>query len=732
MIRTVPVASDPRGASDVPTEVSASTMGPAAASGDALARGTEIGRYLVLHRLGAGGMGTVYAAYDPQLDRKVAIKVVASTAASSDHAAARTSQLLREGRVLARLSHPNVVAVHDVGRLGEDIFIAMEYVSGQTLGQWVHTQRPGFAQVLDHYVAAGRALAAAHREDIVHGDFTPANAMVSDTGRVVVLDFGLARAIATGEHPSDSLLATVGGSGGGTPAYMAPEQHRGDPASPAADQFGYCVALYEALCGRRPFAGDTPVAVAANVLEGTPRAPTDAVPKWLWRVLRRGLQTDPRDRFPTFDALLTELDPAPRRRRRRMGLGVLGAVAAAVAVVVASRGPEPCTDASAAQGDAWTADSRDALQRQLAAHPGWPRVRDRLDDAAQRWRDHWTRACRATHVDGSQSADLLDRRMACLERARGHLAAFADGLRDADDETVSRAVAQVGGLDEGARCSDARTLLTRAPPPAEPGDRATYDRIIGQAQRARTEANLQGAASRALDRLAVLEPTADALDHPRAQRFVHQARGDALYGLGRHDEATEAYATAVRHAEIAGDDRAALELATELIHVHASSRDDVVTAAVWSDYADNKLARVEMVSSEARVDLLVHQATLVRRQGDPQTAVTMMDRALELASEDPAARGVIHHNRGIAYFNLAAHELAVGALRQAVELRTAAFGGDHLEVGRSRYHLAHALSAQGEGLAADLELERAIEIFGAHEGTQRQSIVARQSQATLA
>ncbi|MCA9709545.1 MAG: serine/threonine protein kinase, partial [Myxococcales bacterium] len=252
-------------------------------SGPVLVRGAQVGRYLVIDPLGAGGMGEVFSAYDPQLDRRIALKLVRPS--SREDARHTRERLLREAQALAKLSHPNVVAVYDAGTHGSRVFIAMEYVEGRTMRDWIAQTakelEPGqrWREALALMVQAGRGLAAAHAQGLVHRDFKPANVMVSDDGRVRVLDFGLARRFGelsldesgpidleprresldgtSGSRSSLSLQLTQTGMVMGTPSYMAPEQFYGGSIDERTDQFSFCVVLYRALFGERPFAGKT-------------------------------------------------------------------------------------------------------------------------------------------------------------------------------------------------------------------------------------------------------------------------------------------------------------------------------------------------------------------------------------------------------------------------------------------------------------------------------------------
>jgi len=295
----------------------------AAGSVVALGRGDALGRYIVLSRLGAGGMGVVYAAYDPDLDRKVAVKVLRPDAAVDE------ARLLREGRAMARVQHPNVIVVYDVGTFADGVFVAMELVDGTTLDGWLEARHPDWRAIVDVFVKAGSGLAAAHAVGMVHRDFKPANVLIGSDGRVRVVDFGLARS--TGDEPpvpveaefsperTPSQLGEVTRTGAlvGTPSYMSLEQLHGAPIDARSDQFSFSVALYRALFGERPFAGDSTAALAAEIASGRVRPPPKStrVPGWLHKVVLRGLSARSEDRWPTMDAMLAALQHDPARIR---------------------------------------------------------------------------------------------------------------------------------------------------------------------------------------------------------------------------------------------------------------------------------------------------------------------------------------------------------------------------------------------------------------------------------
>jgi formylglycine-generating enzyme required for sulfatase activity len=357
-----------------------------------LAIGAHIGRYVILERVGNGAMGVVYGAYDPELDRKIALKLLRRIGAGA--APLARARMMREAKAMARLSHPNVAAVHDVGVVDDRVFLATEFLSGGTVHSWLGTAPRSWREIVAVFAAAGRGLAAAHAEGLVHRDFKPDNVLLDKDGRARVVDFGLARnieaAAAESKHggrgtvdlageskrregqvgdgssplstpkfdpnrttgvdmsPSDKLdKLTRTGALMGTPAYMAPEQFLGDASDERSDQFSFCVALYEALYGQRPFDGDTLLSLSVSVTSGHLRPlPKDRdVPTWIRRAVLRGLRLKREERYPSMATLIAALenDPAVKSRRQLVAV-VLGGVVLASALVarqvVVRRGAE--------------------------------------------------------------------------------------------------------------------------------------------------------------------------------------------------------------------------------------------------------------------------------------------------------------------------------------------------------------------------------------------------------
>ncbi|MEM6989959.1 MAG: serine/threonine-protein kinase [Myxococcota bacterium] len=439
-----------------------------------------VDRYRITATLGAGGMGVVLAGYDPELDRRVAIKLLRSERQDS-RAQAR---MLREAQSMARLSHPNVVQIYDVGVSEDRVFMAMEYVAGCTLRQWLEQPRTS-KEVLAVFVAAGRGLAAAHAAGLVHRDFKPDNVLIADDGRVRVADFGIASAEdgVTDEMRPEGFAAPVSaaltstGAVVGTPRYMAPEQHSGMTVGPAADQFSFCVALHEALFAKLPFEGRSLAEISNNVLSDRYQPPVDfgRAPRWLAEVVRRGLRLDPTERYADIEALLEALqsDPADRRRRRlqwSVAALTLGGSVVGTSWAASVGAEEPCSGGAARMDTMW-GQHRERLGERLEAlddvHDG--DVAAAVLGTVGRYADQWAQAHRSACEErraGSSSALLHDAALACLDRRADALQAIVELLQAADASTISgvaMAATRLPAIDE---CRDRAMLSLEVVPPA--------------------------------------------------------------------------------------------------------------------------------------------------------------------------------------------------------------------------------------------------------------------------
>ncbi len=426
-----------------------------------LGPGALIGRYVIEQEIGRGAMGVVFRAYDPDVDRRVALKVLHELdPAAAPDASARRSRLVREARAMARLSHPNIVRVHDAGTDGALVYIAMDLVEGTTLRGWNAAAR-SLAEVLAVFDAAGRGLAAAHAAGLVHRDFKPDNVFVDPHGHVFVGDFGLVRRIGPTRPSARTMVAIDEGADDsqrgfvvGTPAYMSPEQLAGRAIDDRADQFSFCVALWEAVHGTRPFVGASLDRLVSAIMRHE-LAPTPAgkrVPSWLRATMLRGLRAHPGDRFPAMDALLEALRREPARRRNLAWLGAAGAVAIA-AVAIGSLGPEPCPLESP---PAWSAARRAALER---AATGWAEgetvastIALELDGWAERWTTARAESCAASLVRAERAASAWESARACLDRQDVAVDRLIDAIESGRPATGAEAVIAVHALTAPARC----------------------------------------------------------------------------------------------------------------------------------------------------------------------------------------------------------------------------------------------------------------------------------------
>ncbi len=543
-----------------------------------LARGETIGRFVVLDVLGTGGVGVVYAAYDPNLDRKVAIKLLLGAATGS--ADART-RLLREAQAMARIDHPNVLRVHEAGTRGEQVYIAMEFAGGGTLRGWLEGGRAQ-REIVAAFAHAGRGLAAAHEAGLVHRDFKPDNVLMFEGGHARVTDFGLVGLAGEQQAAADVTVAgpvnettplsrdlTRTGAVMGTPAYMSPEQFRGGVVGPAADQFSFCVALYEALYRERPFAGDTFAELCTNVVAGELKpVPRDAdVSPRLRRLLVRGLATDPAKRFPSMQALLAELSRDPRKRMRALALG-LGAVAIAGGGAWFALRPavDVCGGASGRLAIAWNLMQREELAAAFAAsgRPDAMAVFGRVVPMIDNWGDNWEHgyvgACEDARVHQIQSEHLLDLRMDCLMTKLDEVHATVDTLVQGGGDAVDRATHIAMALPSIDLCGDTVALATKAEQPMTPQARWAVAALRTQINHAEAEDKIGHYPTA----LRIAQSALEAARVAGSRRTI----AEATYEVGvvqrdLHDAASvETLDSAMRAALVAGENELAVRAAT--------------------------------------------------------------------------------------------------------------------------------------------------------------------------
>ncbi len=751
-------------------------------TGDAVAR---VGRYVLLERIGAGGVGIVYAAWDPVLSRRIALKLLRRHGAhDGEH------RLVREAQAMARLSHPNVVQVFDAGIVDGTAFVAMDFVEGGTLRAWLEEAHDR-NDVLDLFLQAARGLAAAHTAALVHRDFKPDNVLLGrlPDGRVraMVADFGLVRVgLDTLESPEPEAIdppvtssasgrLTTTGMVMGTPAYMAPEQFRGTAVDAKSDQFAFCIALFEALYGERPFAGDNARALGIAVMHGE-RAPVPSgrgVPAAIARVIERGLAIDPAARHESMDALVDALVRA--RRGRRMGFvaaAIVPAILGAAWLLVPAdeAAASPCADIDAPLRERWSdADRRTLVDAFAATDLSYAResadaTTRSLDAWAQEWSAARLDACEATAVRNEQSAALLDRRMACLGRSLAGFSAAVEILLAADRAVVERATAVAQNLPDLRPCSDSASLLAPIAAP-DPSQRVAVDELRAQTDRARAAARLGGSAGQCTA-LAELSARAAELAYVPLQAEVELARGSCeldasmptvrdtferalLLAIEAHDGATASDAARLvafvvgyrdgNHADGRRYLRLARALAGDAIVPRSQARLALVEAQIELAAGDPKAARGHI--DRARdlgttafgersgwMSSLENTAGAIElRAGNYAAALNSFERAVELSEH---VHGPHHpdlalplNNLALAYERQARYTEAIATLERTQEVLAGAYGGDHPIVGQILHNLGGVYLLSGDAKTAIGFLEQAIAVIDAALGPEHATSV---------
>lgn len=657
----------------------------------------KLARYHILRKVATGGFGVVYEGYDPELDRKVAVKLLHTGSDDADDAVTR---LLREARALARLTHAAVLPVFDVGHLDATaaacpnaVFMVTELVDGTTLREWLTAGQRPWREVLRVFRTAGEGLAAAHDAGIIHRDFKPANVLIGADGRVRVADFGLARWTSSEEHhaelrATDSTTSradmdiTEPGTVMGTPRYMAPEQHDGSTMDARTDQYAFCIALHEALHATPPFGGSSLEALCTAKAKGLEARPpqNSRIPARLHRVLRRGLSPRPEDRFESMPDLLRALAMIERRRRR--GLAILSGVAAgavAVGTLAISRANAEhglCSDTDSLEAE-WNEEIRRRVLERLSAGIDGPladRIVTSVDDYVQDWIAARQQTCHAAVGTGDTAIEAIRRRLACFEYRREELRGILEVFETADRSTARQGEAIVAMLPDPATCTHDEELATHfLPVEAEQAEAVAHARAHMLALRAlRLSGRYEEARAEGLEALRFAEMGS----HP-------PTRARALFALAWVETALLELDDAEHHV------RAGWEV------TEANGLGELSLRAVI-DLADN--LRVQERHEEARhmLDLAEAKARFLREGAGPRSDVAFQRAALLAATSQTRD--------------------AVPLFERAVEMRVELFGPRHLAVARTRMHFARLLAARAELVRAQEQLDEAEAII-ATDGT---------------
>ncbi len=671
-----------------PTSPARPTLAP-----EPLAKGTVVGRYVVSHLVGQGGMGVVYAAYDLELDRRIALKLLSPERDTPELRA----RLLREAQAMAQLSHPHVVPVYDVGTHEGSVFLAMELIEGQTLAAWLRSSPRTVPEILQVLQSAGQGLAAAHAAQLIHRDFKPDNVLIGVDGRVRVTDFGLARPTGASEVFVEGAARTQASPGPltqtgtliGTPAYMAPEQHLQQPVDARTDQFSFCVTLYEALYGARPFPTGTFEEARAAVLAGRVREPSSrsGVPARVRRLVLRGLSADPAQRFPSMAELLTALAPRARRRWRLVGASVAVALLAGAVGGDQLRRGALCRGASQKLSAVWNPARREAITQAFRAvgkpygEAALQASLSGLDALSAAWVQQRTEVCEATHLRGEQSAELLDLRISCLDRQLGELGAVVEVLSEVDAATLEDAPDAVLGPSALKECADAELLLWRA--------------------------RRRGAGALTDEELALTQRHAELAARSRAGQFKVALEGSLALGEGTDSArgapiwASLLLQRAQLQRKLATPDAATPTVMKSLHAAEASGAEEVQLKA-WSELA---LIRAKGERQAGAEEALAHASALLQRFPQPGALaypVLSVQAELAIRREDFAA--------------------AEGFQRQLLAVKTRELGADSPGVALTLSNLGHALLRRGRYAEAEEVTARSLELKRARLGEDHPSL----------
>ncbi len=705
-----------------------------------LARGDNAGRYVILDQLGRGGMGVVYKAYDPELDRQIALKLLHASQDGDDESQAilARDRLLREAQALAQLSHPNVVSAYDVGTLGEQVFVAMELVEGQTLTRWLKETKPSQTQIVSVMIAAGRGMVAAHQAGLIHRDFKPDNIIVGDDGRVRVLDFGLARPASSendagemsgdlsdsglsGEAAVDFLLSsgsqrlraslTMAGAVVGTPGYMAPEQCLGQAFDEKSDQFAFGATLYFALYGKQAFSGRTYKEIKRKVTTGkVDSAPAGVkVAAWLRRIAMRAMAVSRQERYPSLEMLLQELAHDPRAKWRRVILiaAVLTLVAGSVAVTAVWRSAQQqlCKGARDRLAGVWDPATKKTVQSAFAetklsfANDTFRRVEKHLDARAQAWVSMRTQACEATRLRGEQSDQLMDLRMQCLDRKLSEIRAMTQFFaHHSDAEVLEKAVPMVVGLSSLDRCADAQALTTAVAPPDDPAVarrvKQLRDRLQEVSARLRAAKYAEG-----LKMVGEVVGQCAQLNYAPLHAETFYLQGSLLSSAGEAKEAEKTFEMAATAAAEAKDDERLVLASLQLLNVIGHQQ-----ARYAEALAIGRMARVLIKRCGRQPGLAVAAdnqiAIILTDQGKYGEAQSMIERAL---AETERLHGPEHLDVAAGLNNLATtlveqghYQQAQQAFQRAVNIRSRVLGPGHPSVAHAMSNLCAVLLRQGK------------------------------------
>ncbi|MEM7157361.1 MAG: serine/threonine-protein kinase [Myxococcota bacterium] len=691
-------------------------------------------RYVIERRLGSGAMGMVYLARDLELDRNVALKVLRPNRAlgqDSSSDARLSNQIRREAQAMARLSHPNVVHVHDVGSIRGRLFVAMELVEGGTMATWLRAVDRSWREVVGVFRAAARGLHAAHEADLVHRDFKPDNVLMTHEGVAKVTDFGLARVSeelrarqgeSLGPAPDDSEGASLSvGSIKGTPAYMAPEHIRGLAGDARSDQFSFCVSLYEALYGERPFHARDTVSLLANIMSGDRRpVPSRSLPRRLVALVNRGLSPSPDDRFESMAQLEAELERCELSfvRRYWMPLAAVSLIAAMGigGMVVQRAKSRDCEREAARVDELWSSTRRNEVERAILeselpyAPPTWRAVETQLGNWTSDWRDEARQACVRREDDV-----MAGRRASCLEVAALDFAGTVEVLRTASPQLAPQASQLVHRIADPTRCADDTWLRTGTAPPPPPELREQVYQARQQLSQSRS-LHFLGRLDEALELAQQTRETAKSLDYP-ALLVEAEHRVTAVELNYQPDQGAsrwrDVYVMAVR------EDLTAIAVSAALFMIRSSTYDPGRhgEAQMWGQIAEAHISRFQEQASSLEAIRLRSLANVEARTGNLERALELARAAREMAAEslheDDPRHAAFLMTEANAELSMNRQDSALEHIEQGLAMEHRLYGDIHPSIAGLETFRAEILMKKGQLDEAYAGLERILTIYQA-------------------
>ena len=692
-----------------------------------------IDRFVVLEPLGAGAMGRVYRARDPRLEREVAIKLMRRELFEMGTFGHHQARMIDEARALAQLDHPNVVSIYEAGEVDDGVFIAMQYVEGPTLREWMDDGPRSWEEIVRVFRGAAQGLAAAHARGLVHRDFKPANVFISkEDDQVLVGDFGLARdayvpateggarSAATdpnaSQHPTQHPTWT--GTIMGTPAYMSPEQRWGRPLDGRSDQYSFGISLHEALYGHRPDQGPPPC--------------KRSIPRWLSRVVERTLAGEPDDRFEdmtaVIDALGRDRKAILRRRVAAGGLALaLGASALAVVGLDREAAPvDPCAVEQERIDEVLTEPAREGLRAALLASnaPYGQTSAQTVERTLSAYAEHWTQSrresCEATWVRHEQSSALFDRRAHCLDQRVTAVQALLAGVARSKPVNVRRVVGTVLRLPPIDHCNDRERLLAQAPLPDDPAAARQVEQLHHRLIIARTNTYL-GYLDDAEEQTEQVIRGAETLEYPP---LLAVALGlSAVQAKNRWDlpRAEQILERALFESQAAGSDHTTIRLIGLLTFVVGNLQERFDEGQRWLSQGRAVLRRVGD-APDLEAILLTEEGNLRIAQGRDREAREAYEAALALhieayGTEHPNTIGA-HNNLGLIAYQREEYQQAIDHYDEALAGWTALYGNEHPDVAATLYGRAGALVQLDRLDEAEADSRRSYAIYEAAVGPE--------------